>query len=244
MSTRSAENNRPLASRLSTRWYNSRHFDPNDKWAGFEPKSSAIVLVDMINWQAHRDGATALFVRENGLTDQIDYFVRRCERLVVPALARVLATARRIGLKVVHARLASRSEDYADMVPAFQSYARAAEAFEGSWSASVVDGLYNPSDISVIKSASGAYNSSDLDRVFSNLGIRTVFYSGVVTDACVLLTAAAGFDLGYQQYLLTDCTAAFSDNDQEAAERIMNKYIAQTVTAAETIAEFEKYTVA
>lgn len=68
-----------------------------------------------------------------------------------------------------------------------------------------------------------------------NLGVRTVLYAGVVTNACVLLTVAAGYDLGYRQYLLADCTAALSDEDQHYAERFMDNYMAQAVTAAEAV---------
>jgi nicotinamidase-related amidase len=106
---------------------------------------------------------------------------------------------------------------------------------EGSWGSQVLDGLQEPRDISVVKSASGAYNSSDLDRVLRSLGVRTVLYAGVVTNACVLLTVAAGYDLCYRQYLLADCTAALSDEDQHYAERFMDNYMAQAVTAAEAV---------
>jgi len=229
----------PMPARMSSRWFNAENFDPNDKWAGFDPGSAAVVVVDLINWQAHRDGGSIASVREAGQLAEADYLVQRCETLVAPTLKRVLSAARAAGVKVVHARLASRSEDFSDVVPAFRAYLRAGQAADGSWSSQIIDGLYEPTDVSIVKSASGAFNSSDLDQVLRNLGVRTVVYAGVLTDACVLLTAAAGFDLGYRQYLLTDCTAALSDHDQVEAERIMNRYLAQTITGAEAVFAFE-----
>lgn len=230
-----------LPETMRGRWYNSDRFDPDDAWVGFAPKSTAIVLVDMINWQAHPDGATIRALFQAGSDDGARHILQRCETVVMPALRSVLDAARAVGARVVHARLASRSADYSDIVPSMQPYLRAAEAIEGSWGTQVLDGLEDPRDISVVKSASGAYNSSDLDQVLRNLGIRTVLYAGVVTNACVLLTVAAGYDLGYRQYLLTDCTAALSDEDQHYAERFMHNYMAQAVTAAEATRAFTAF---
>lgn len=228
---------------LRGRWFNADRFDPDDKWSGFDPKSTAIVLVDLINWQFHPDGAKVRIQRQGGAPETVDYFLERCENVVLPSLRAVLDAARSAGVTVVHARLASRSMDYDDIVPAMRPYVRAAEAVEGSWGSQVLAGFEDPRDISVLKSGSGAYNSSDLDGVLRNVGIRTVLYAGGVTSGCVLLTVAAGYDLGYRQYLLTDCTAAATEHDQQEGERFMNNFMAQAVTAAEAIAAFENATV-
>lgn len=227
-----------LPETMRGRWYNSDHFDPDNKWSGFAPKSSAVVLVDMVNWQIHPDGASARAVIEGSGVAGTNYKLERCETVVIPALRSVLSAARAAGARVVHVRLASRAADYSDIVPGMQPYLRAAEAIEGSWGSQVLDGLSDPRDISIVKSASGAYNSSDLDQVLRNLGVRTVLYAGVLTNACVLLTAAAGYDLGYRQYLLTDCTAALSDEDQHYAERFIGNYMAQAATAVEAVNAF------
>lgn len=216
---------------LRGRWYNAPAFDPDDPWAGFAPRHTAVVLIDLVNWQAHPEGLSARLSRD-------DYKIGRCTEIVRPALAGVLPTARAAGAIVVHARFASRAAEYGDIVPALREYVRAAGAREGSWEAEPLAGLYQPGDVSVTKSGSGAFGSSDLDGVLRNLGVRTVLYAGVVTDRCVLLTAAAGFDLGYRQYLLTDCTAASTAAEQAAAEELIAGYLAQPVTGAEAAAAF------
>ncbi|MGQ2928888.1 MAG: isochorismatase family protein, partial [Sphingopyxis sp.] len=71
-------------------------------------------------------------------------------------------------------------------------------------------------------------------------GIATILYAGVVTTACVLLRVAAGFDLGYRQYLVADCTGTLSARDQEDAERLIGNYLAEIVTAADAVAAMEK----
>jgi nicotinamidase-related amidase len=141
-----------------------------------------------------------------------------------------LRAVREAGIVVVYARLASRVADYTDVVPAFQPYLRGSKAQEGSWGTEPLDGLWRDGDISVIKHGSGAF-ASDLDAVLRHRGVRTVLYAGVVTNACVLVSAAAGFDLGYRQYLLSDCTAALTEDEQQWAEQFINNYLAKVVTA-------------
>jgi nicotinamidase-related amidase len=158
----------------------------------------------------------------------------------MPGLQDVLAAARAARVPVVHARLASRSADYRDLVPAFQPYLRGAGALDADPSTEPLEGLWQDGDISLVKRGSGAF-SSDLDPVLRNRGIDTVLYAGVLTNACVLLSAATGFDLGYRQYLLADATATLDPADQEAAERFIGTYLAQIVTTASAAAALRKH---
>jgi biuret amidohydrolase len=95
-------------------------------------------------------------------------------------------------------------------------------------------------DLSVTKTGSGAFTGSDLDTLLRRVGVTTILYAGVVTSACVMLTACAGFDLGYRQYLISDCTASLSDEDQRNAERMMSVYVAELVTALEAVTAIDR----
>jgi nicotinamidase-related amidase len=223
---------------MQSRWYNSAQFTPEEPWRDLAPRQTALVLVDLINWQAHPNGASVLALRERGNEQSADYFLQRCDSLVLPRLLDVLPVAREAGIAVVHARLASRVADYTDLVPAFQPYLRGSQAREGSWGTEPLDGLWQDGDISVTKHGSGAF-SSDLDTVLRHRGIDTLLYAGVVTNACVLLSTAAGFDLGYRQYLLSDCTAALTQDEQQWAEQFINNYLAQVVDADSAVRAFE-----
>jgi len=223
----------------SARWYNAEQFHHDRPWHGFDPASTAVVLVDLINWQAHPRGSSLLGLLEVGSNGQYDYITQRCSDLVLPNLAAVLPAARAAGALVVHTRLASVAADYSDAVPAFRPYMELSQAREGTWASEVLDGLGpEPGDLSILKCGSGAFVSSGLDEELRARGIDTVIHAGVVTNACVLLTAGAGFDLGYRQYVIGDATAAMSEEDQQAAERFMDSYIAQVVTSAEVVSAF------
>lgn len=232
-------NNENLPVEMRAHWYNAVCFDPDDPWKDFEPSSAAVVLVDLINWQAHPDGASIQALRDGGSTAEADYIVGQCKSQLLPTLSQVLDAARSIGIRVIHARLAGETSAYDNVVLAMKPYVGAAAAVDGTWGAEVLEGLEAAGDLSVVKGGSGAFSTSDLHHVLQQHGIRTVLYAGVVTNACVMLTAAAGYDLGYRQYLLTDCTAALSERDHADAVRFMDAFIAQGVTGSEAILAFQ-----
>lgn len=222
-------------------WYNARAFDADDPWADLDAARTALVLVDLINWQVAPDGASVQSIRQSGGAERADYIVARCENMVLPNLSRLVAGARAAGIRIVHARLASRHPDFADIVPVLRPYVRAADARDGSTSCEPIpEAQAAPDDLSVVKTGSGAFAGSELDFLLRRLGIDTLIYAGVVTNACVMLSVASGFDLGYRQYLVTDCTGALSDEDQADAERFIGLYLAQLVTTDSTLAALKQ----
>ncbi|KAA1394268.1 isochorismatase family cysteine hydrolase [Aeromicrobium ginsengisoli] len=217
-------------------WYNDSAFDADDPWASLRADRTAIVLVDLINWQSDPAGTNLQILRAAGSTTQADHLERRLASTLLPRLVEVLAAARNAGVLVVHARLATRTYDASDVVPALAPYVHAAGAREGTWGADPLPALGpDPRDLSVVKSGSGAFTGSDLDRELRSRGIDTLLWAGAVTNACVLLSVSTGFDLGYRQYLVTDCTAALSDADQAAAKHFIGAYPAQLVTAVQVL---------
>ncbi len=194
------------------------------------PSRTAVVLVDLIEWLAGSDGFTFRTMRAEGRADEADYLEARCRTLILPRLRRLLDRARAVGVTVIHVRLASRHADHADIVAPLRPFVEAAEARDGTPACEPLAGLSAPVDLSIVKTGSGAFAGTDLDMLLRRLGIDTVLYAGTLTNACVLLTAAAGYDLGYRQFLLSDGTGAFNDQDQADAERLLAVYVAEPVT--------------
>jgi len=227
---------------LSAHWYNAADFVPGDPWRGFDPARTALVLVDLINWQVDPAGPSIAAMRAAGHDERADYLLERFADVIAPNLKSLLPAARRAGVRVVHARLAGRHPDYADIVPALRPYVKAAGACDGSPAAAPIAEVGDePGDLSVVKSGSGAFGGTELDFLLRREGIDTILYAGVVTTACVLLSVAAGFDLGYRQYLVADCTGTLSARDQADAERLIGNYLAEIVTAADAAAAMENF---
>ena len=59
---------------LSAHWYNADDFAPGEPWKAFDPARTALVLVDLINWQVDPSGPSIAAMRAQ----------RRCQVLCGP----------------------------------------------------------------------------------------------------------------------------------------------------------------
>jgi len=82
---------------------------------------------------------------------------------------------------------------------------------EGAWSAQIVDELHQePCDIHVSKHRMSGFWDTPLDSILRNLDVKTLLFSGVNADQCVLHTLADANFLGYDTIMVEDCTATTS----------------------------------
>jgi len=199
---------------------------------------TAVVVVDMVNWQVTPDKGMLGSMAANGV--DIGYMEDRVRSLVLPNLARLIKGARAAGGRIVYLRVGAYQHDYSDGTPHLQASLRAATAHDGAWACEVVEELRpEPGDISLIKTGSGGFTTSNLDNHLRNMGIQHVLYTGVATSGCVMLTLAGGWDLGYHGYLVADTTATFSPRLQEITEELVSGYLAKVVTTDEVLEQIE-----
>jgi nicotinamidase-related amidase len=200
----------------------------------FEPERTAVVVVDMVNHQCTPDRGMLGDWAASGVAEP-SYLVDRLRTTVLPAHARLLAAVRRHGGKVVFLRVGAYDADYADLTLGFKGIARW-QPRAGSWATEVVGGLdVDPGDISLIKTGSGGFYTSALDSYLRNMGITTVIYTGVITNGCVFLTAAGGFDRGYRGLVAADATATLSARLQTTTELLMDGFIANVVETKDIV---------
>lgn len=60
-----------------------------------------------------------------------------------------------------------------------------------------------------------AFSGSNLDGFLRNNGIRRLYVAGLALHVCVLATAWAAHDLGYEVVLVADATAAFTPGQRQ-----------------------------
>jgi nicotinamidase-related amidase len=83
-------------------------------------------------------------------------------------------------------------------------------------------------DYIIPKRKYSGFFATGLDLLLRELGVRKLILTGIVTDICVLHTAADAYMLGYEIVILKDCVAALSKEDQQfALERMERLYNAQ-----------------
>ncbi len=189
-----------------------------------DPTKTALVVVDMINWQVPR------VPEERGGVD-FTYFVRQLETTVIPNHQRLIAACRVAGARIVFLRVGAYQADYSDGVRPFQAVFAAAGARADTPACAVIDELTpEPGDVSLVKTGSGGFTTSGLDSHLRNMGVEHVLYSGIITNGCVLLTLTAGFDLGYYGYLVSDATTTYSEALQATTESLVSGWLADVVT--------------
>jgi nicotinamidase-related amidase len=80
-----------------------------------------------------------------------------------------------------------------------------------SWAAAVVDELkQEPRDIKVDKYRISGFWDTPLDSILRNLGTKSILFTGVNTDQCVLHSLTDANFLGYGCILIEDCCATTS----------------------------------
>jgi nicotinamidase-related amidase len=164
------------------------------------------------------------------------YYVNRTRQSVIPACRRIIDAAHEADVPVAFLRVGCFRADYRDALPSFRGHFRAARAHDGSPSLAVIPELdARPGDLSLVKTGSSGFLTSNLHRHLQHMGIEHVIYAGVLTNACVTLTAASGFDLGYHGYVATDATATISEAMQVATEQFLSGFIARLITTDEAV---------
>jgi|Deesub1362A_J573_1020465.scaffolds.fasta_scaffold00619_14 nicotinamidase-related amidase len=101
----------------------------------------------------------------------------------------------------------------------------------GTEGAEVIDELEaRETDYFIRKRRYSAFFSTDLDLVLRENGCRNIVLSGVLTNICVLHTAADAVSRGYEVWLLKDCTKALADYDYEYAINHMENVLNVKIT--------------
>ncbi len=181
----------------------------------FDANRTAMIVIDMQN-----DFCTA-----GGWVDHIggDY---RPDRAPIKPLQKLLPVLRAAGIPVIWVNWGNRP-DLANMPPNQIHLYKPAGSGVGlgdplpgsgarvlekdSWAAAVVDELEQaPEDIKVDKYRISGFWDTPLDSILRNLDIRTLLFSGVNTDQCVLHSLTDANFLGYGCVLVEDCCATSS----------------------------------
>ena len=175
------------------------------------PETTAIILVDDDND----------FLSEGGkLNNAVKPVIERYG--VIDNINSLMRSARKHGVLVIHVPIVF-SPDYREMGDSpygiFKVVKEAGAFQRGTWGAKVADVLdAHDSDIVVDgKSSTCAFATTNLKEILDEFGIRTVALGGLLTNICIESTMRTAYDMGYDVYTLTDCSATVSDDAQQAA---------------------------
>lgn len=176
----------------------------------------ALIIIDM-----QRD-----FVEPGGFGDALGNDVSRLQACV-PAIARLLAAARRLGLPVIHTREAHRP-DLSDCPSSkrMRGDCRLKIGDAGPMGRLLVDGEPGnaiidalkplPGEVELAKPGKGAFYATPLQEILQQLGVTHLLFTGVTTEVCVQTTMREANDHGYECLLVEDGTESYFPEFKQA----------------------------
>jgi nicotinamidase-related amidase len=176
-----------------------------------DPKQTALVLIEYQHDFTSEGGALHAAVKD---------VMERTNMLANTAAT--VAAARDAGVLIVHAPI-TFAPGYPELSPRAYGIlkgARDAGAFQkGSWGAEIVEDVAPQAGDIVIEGKRGldAFATTNLDFILRMRGIVNVALGGFLTNCCVESTMRTAYELGYNVVTLTDCTAAASEAEHQAA---------------------------
>jgi len=173
-----------------------------------DPRTTALLVVDMQNDFVSSDGAMARF----GF-DTADV------RAAVAPMVRLLEGARQASVRVVHTKMVNDVRRNAVSWTAF--WGDPAVTVPGTWGASFVPELEPHSDEIVIeKYGYGAFLGTSLDITLRAVGVETIVVCGTGPNICSGDTMHEAFALGFHVVAVSDALASFSRDGCEQNRKL------------------------
>jgi ureidoacrylate peracid hydrolase len=195
-----------------------------------DPKRTALVVIDMQN----------AFVAP-GAPMEVP-----AARAIVAPINRLAAALRRRGVLVIWVAHENREDgrDWAGFFDAFIAPGRRADASAALSAGSELQKLFPElavaaGDLRVAKSRYSAFIKNDFEHTLRQRGVDTLLIAGTKTNVCCECTARDAMMLDYKVVLLSDCTAALSDDEQRATLENMIQQFGDVLSGDEALALLE-----
>lgn len=190
-----------------------------------EPQHTALIVVDVQNDFLHPQGMVAK--KGTDLTDA---------RLRLTRIKEVIEYARQKKMFIVYLQ---QVQSKATFLPAWWEHWKSLIVEENTWGAEILEEfqpLINEHELVVVKRLYDGFNNTDLDFVLKARGIKTMVSVGYNTNCCVESTVRTGFEKGYYQVVLSDCTYSLRGEEiHRAALFNFDKLFGKVITADELI---------
>lgn len=200
--------------------------------AVFDPKSTAVLIVDLQNDFLHRDGAYG----RSGTTNPD---IAALPEKILPLLNIVRAAGGWV-ISTQFTLVPGRDGDpfISAHLKKLRPFLAKGDFTPSGWGHSLVDSL-QPADITVEKVAYSAFYQSRMEFALSRAGIKTLMVCGIVTNGGVASTVRDAHVRDFQTITLSDGCAAFSPATHNVAIQSLAT-VGEVITIAEAIRRFEE----
>ena len=169
-----------------------------------------------------------------------EYYFNRLEEMVIPNVRALQSAFREKGLEVIHTRIQSLTMDGRDRGPGHKRLNL--HAPPGSKEAEFLEAVAPVGDEIIInKTASGVFNSTNIEYLLRNFEITGLFVVGVYSNECVSTAIRDACDRGFHVTLVSDCTATVTPELQNATITTMKDRYARVLTTDEALAELSEF---
>jgi nicotinamidase-related amidase len=215
-------------------WHQNQHIHAKVVMPSINPSKTAILLIDPYNDFLHPDGKLYGLLKDDLIrTDAIKHIVH------------VVTEARRRGIPIIYGLHQQYRPGFYDgwhhMRKIHESQQQGHAFEEGSWGARIFEGLEpDPKNKDTVISkhwSSSSFQNTDLDYQLRQRDIENVVLVGMTANACVESTARYAYDIGYHTTIITDATAAFTQEQHEAAVTCWPLFAQEVLTADQWIAK-------
>lgn len=187
------------------------------------PHATALVLIEFQN-----DFTTPGGVFHDAVKDVM------CTSDMLANTTTTVQQARKLGVKIIHLPI-QFAEGYPELTTRdygiLKGVADGSAFLAGSWGAEITEAVGREAGDIVVEGKRGldGFATTGLDLVLRNNGIQHLVVAGFLTNCCVEGTVRSGYEKGYNVVTLTDCTATFTDEQQQAANNFTLPMFSQTL---------------
>lgn len=178
--------------------------------------------------------------RNSGVSEEsIQYYLKTLRETVIPNVAKLQRYFRDRQFEILHTRIQSLTEDGRDR--SLEHKRLGLHAPPGSRLAEFLDDV-KPMENEVVlnKTASGAFVSTNIEYLLRNMRVAELFVVGVYTNECVSSSVRSAADLGFDVHLISDATAAITEQLHTATLLTSKDRYARVLTTEEAITELEE----
>lgn len=202
-----------------------------------ETHKTSLLCIDMQYLDAARGYGVFADVEASGVpVEAQEYYFNRLEHTVLPNVRKLQDAFRARDLEVIHTRIQSLTQDGRDRSPGHKRLGL--HAAPGSKEAQFLDVVApQENEIVIDKTASGVFNSTNIEYILRNLGINGLFVVGVYSNECVSTAIRDACDLGFYVTLISDGCATVTPELQNATITTMKDRYARVLTTQEAIKE-------
>lgn len=197
----------------------------------------ALMCIDMQYLDAAQGYGIFADVMNSGVPIEAqEYYFSTLKEVVLPNVRKLQDTFRERNLEIIHVRIQSLTNDGRDRSGNHRNLH--IHAAPGSKEAEFLPEIAPQEDEIIInKTASGVFNSTNVHYVLSNMGIKSLFITGVYTNECVETTVRDASDRGYNVTVIEDgCTTVTKQLHEFSLATVKDRY-ARVITTEEVIEE-------